>query len=648
MTAKQHIFLSLVTPVLVGVFFLWPSVVSAKTWSIENWDTDITVNEDGTFLVQEERTFHFQDDFSWIEVVVEKDRITDITDFQVIDPTGRPLSDGELTITNTDQAVTARIDFSAHNERKTWVFSYRVVGGIGFFEKYDELYWDVLPADHPVDVGRFMATVHLPRPAEFLDRFDQVMYVGGDGSTDKSDQIEIVDNQTIVFRGEAIPANIGLTLVASWAKGIVDDPGTLLIKARNRDREISGATIWVNGNTSGVKTPHAFQITDPAADQQVIMVKLEKFGYQSATRQLTLVRGRTETFIFELTAAWWLGPLRTAGAIAMVLAWLSPFAVFMKLFRNWKKFGQDPKFRKTIVPEYEPPSGLAPSEMGTLMDERVDVHDVTCAIVHLAVLGHLVIREAPPHGFSSKQQNFILERRESESIALPHYERGLLKLLFARGDTINMQKDFRTQVYPEMEKIRQAIYQSMVAKGYFNVSPEFVRRSYLRWPIIWLVVLLGGGFVFAIVSPWTLTVTVPLLLADIVALIFAGLMPKRTLKGVEARWLSLGFQKYLTVAERFRLGDVNPETFDRYLPYAMVLGVDKKWAARFANVYTQPPGWYQGSSLAVFSLSQLTHQLSEFSNVTSAAIAPSTSSSHSGFSGGSVGGGGGGGSVSAG
>jgi hypothetical protein len=68
-----------------------------------------------------------------------------------------------------------------------------------------------------------------------------------------------------------------------------------------------------------------------------------------------------------------------------------------------------------------------------------------------------------------------------------------------------------------------------------------------------------------------------------------------------------GFKHYLSVTERERLDRLTPpkdtpELFERYLPYAIALGVENRWAKRFAGVLAaaaaqgqQGFAWYSGS-----------------------------------------------------
>lgn len=113
---------------------------------------------------------------------------------------------------------------------------------------------------------------------------------------------------------------------------------------------------------------------------------------------------------------------------------------------------------------------------------------------------------------------------------------------------------------------------------------------------------------------------------------------------------------YLSVAEKDSLdaltpGGRTPELFERYLPYALALGVEQAWAQKFADVLSRAaaggepyrPGWYSGRS---WSSADPTGFASSLGGSLSGAISSSSSppgSSSGGGGGGSSGGGGGGG-----
>jgi uncharacterized membrane protein len=117
-----------------------------------------------------------------------------------------------------------------------------------------------------------------------------------------------------------------------------------------------------------------------------------------------------------------------------------------------------------------------------------------------------------------------------------------------------------------------------------------------------------------------------------------------------------GFRQYLGVAEEDRLNALNPpdktpELFERFLPYAIALDVENRWAKRFASVLAAAGAgaavgtWYAGSynptSDPVGFANHLGGALS--STIASAASPPGSSGGGGGSDGGGSSGGGGGG-----
>ena len=93
-----------------------------------------------------------------------------------------------------------------------------------------------------------------------------------------------------------------------------------------------------------------------------------------------------------------------------------------------------------------------------------------------------------------------------------------------------------------------------------------------------------------------------------------------------------------------------PEQFEKLLPFAMAMNVEKKWAEAFKDIYKEPPDWYRGSHPGRFHTHSLVSNLSRMSTQTGAMMTSSPRSSGGsgfggggGFSGGGFGGGGTGG-----
>ena len=71
-------------------------------------------------------------------------------------------------------------------------------------------------------------------------------------------------------------------------------------------------------------------------------------------------------------------------------------------------------------------------------------------------------------------------------------------------------------------------------------------------------------------------------------------MPRKTRKGRIAWEQITGLEEYIRRAE---VDDIQAQdrrgVFERLLPYAIIFGLSNRWAKAFAELYTQPPNWYQ-------------------------------------------------------
>jgi uncharacterized membrane protein len=162
-------------------------------------------------------------------------------------------------------------------------------------------------------------------------------------------------------------------------------------------------------------------------------------------------------------------------------------------------------------------------------------------------------------------------------------------------------------------------------------------------------------FSAAFASGWLLPLALPLIgLPLVISAFFWIAAPTREGRAVLDR--IAGFRQYLSIAEGERLDRMTPpketpELFERYLPYAIALGVENRWAERFQGVLAaaaaaegkQQFGWYSGQSDPWSNPGGFVGRVgsSLASTVSSASTAPGSSSGSGG--GGSSGGGGGGG-----
>ena len=336
-----------------------------------------------------------------------------------------------------------------------------------------------------------------------------------------------------------------------------------------------------------------------------------------------------------------------------------PLIAFLIMFYLWWTTGRDPRLRP-IAAQYEPPDKLTPGEVGTLVDNSVDMKDITASIVDLAVRGYLLIEEKSTEHmmglWSDKNYVFHLRKPAAEWTSLKPHEQELLGGLFSDGSATSVTlADLHNSFYRVIPSIKSEIFGSLVSDSYYRHRPDTVRSTYI-----------AAGFVVGFLSIWggpvvgrTLGMApLPWIIAGVITAgiicAFAWFMPARTVTGARALEGVLGFEDFLAhvEADRFNRMIKTPEMFEKFLPFAMALGVEKNWSKAFQNIYTQPPSWYRGSFGPQFYAFNFVNNLNAMSMQTGTTLASAPRSSGGsafggggggGFSGGGFGGGGGGG-----
>jgi uncharacterized membrane protein YgcG len=325
-----------------------------------------------------------------------------------------------------------------------------------------------------------------------------------------------------------------------------------------------------------------------------------------------------------------------------------PVPVFLMMFAIWYRVGCDPA-RRPVAVQYEPPDSLTPGESGALMDESADMRDVTATVVDLAVRGHLKIEERDESALLGlmKRREYVFHRLEPAGAPpLQPHEQQVIGGIFARGAEVKLS-DLENEFYQYLPRVKDRIFERLVGRGLYRSRPDRVRGYWLAGGVFLGAVLITAGITLG--SRLQLT-PVPFVVAGLVSglivLGFGRIMPARTTAGARALERLLGFEEFLARVEMDRFERVvkTPEMFERYLPYAMAFGVERKWAKAFQEIYREPPRWYVGTNAAAFNLDGFSSRLSDLSSRAQSVMTSSPrSSSGSGFSGGSSGGGSGGG-----
>lgn len=305
----------------------------------------------------------------------------------------------------------------------------------------------------------------------------------------------------------------------------------------------------------------------------------------------------------------------------------------------WIRAGQDPE-KGTIIPQFAPPDNFSPVLAHHVADMGMDTETAfSAAVTSLAVKGFLKIEEI------KKKKEYRLHLLKEDVHDLPFGERYLIRQLFLRKNKKTLlirkkyNKDFAEAMKGFAEKIKRE-YENV----YFITNEKcFTAGSLLSGAYIGAVMgleVIDNAQIFALVIAFVM-----------INFMYNQLLEAPTMRGRKKMDHLEGFKLYMKVAEKDRLNflhppEMTPELFEKFLPYAIALGVENKWAANFKKAVPKEvydsynPHWYRSGGSSSFNPSSMSSSLS---GGLGTAIGSASGSSGGGGSGGGGGGGGGGG-----
>lgn len=261
--------------------------------------------------------------------------------------------------------------------------------------------------------------------------------------------------------------------------------------------------------------------------------------------------------------------------------------------------GKDPNVG--LVAEYvtEPPD-ITPGVGGTLVDEKADLQDIIATLVDLARRGVLTMSEGQPDkklGFSTREYSFSVGPNFASEKRGAHESQLIQALGLTQANESISLGDIKNRFYTKIPGLKRALYQELQSQGLYNHNPEAVRNSYTSMG--WLIVVLGAlsaclfFFVAAGLSGLALCLPVGFVISGIAVLIIAPKMPLRTRKGAEMKMRVDAFKRYLQNIEKYENLKEATDKFDKFLPWAIALGLDKNFIAKYTAANAPVPDWYQ-------------------------------------------------------
>lgn len=612
-----------------------------RSLTIQDFHADIHVKEDGSFQVTETLSLRFSGSWNGIDREISLDHRTArgrrgrlrVEVGEVTNEKGQPLQVERSGGRNrTDLRIWVP---QARDTVQTVVIPYRVRDGIRFFEdddgapSRDELYYNVTGTDWRVPIEEVTARVRLPAGVAPLEVWG---YTGSAGSTERA--VEIAggeDGSIVIHTTRSFGPGEGLTVSVSWPGGAVSRPSAaaqvgsnlraywplglplLAMTAMGRlwfrkGRDPPGGALMVEYEPPEGLTPaEAGTLVDHRAEIHDItstLVDLAVRGYVRieelpGDRRPAFLGGRKEDWAFHMQ-----GPRRKWGALAL----------------------HERAFLEGLFPE---------EGTGASLDLREALEGLT------ASFGAWRAARREDRGFDAHTflGAWIRERREEEE---------------EQEDTEASVKlsELQNRFYTHLEGIRTKVYGALKEKGLYLRRPD---HQVQRWAGLGMILVFAAIFVGIFVAqastgmallPDPVAAGMGVGLSGIIVLVVSQGMGVRTEEGVRVRDQVRGFQAFLSRVDSdyYRRMVTSPELFERYLPWAIALQVDARWARAFEGIYQEPPEWYQGATPgSTFRPTAFAARMSSLSTQAGRSFSSSPGSSGSGGGGSSGGGSGGGG-----
>jgi uncharacterized membrane protein YgcG len=586
---------------LVLVLLFGEPASAAPAESIPDYDVRIQVQADGLVHVRETITYDFggQSRHGIFRTIPVRTRYDDTRDrVYPVDSVTVTMDGGPVAVKGSSQGGSDvfRIGDPDHTitGRHTYTIEYTMAGAVTAFPDHQELYWNAIGTEWTVPIDTATATVTGPAPVQRIE-----CYTGPGGSRSRCAD-STMDAAAATFHQTHLGNGSGLTVVLAFPVGSVAHPGPLLTERRT----------WAS----------AFQAT-PATVGGAVGLAL--IGVAAALAIGWRV-GRDRYYLGQLPG---LVPVRGEPVVE----------------QRKPIIGAPP-----VSVEFVPPENIRPGQVGTLIDERADVVDVTATIVDFAVRRHLKIRELRPPGRKTARDWELTKLTDGDPKFL-RYERTLFRALFDDGDSVRLS-ELKRDFAPNLAKVRSQLYADMVRQGWYRQSPARTRNVARTVAVLILLGSLGITAVLGLTTHAALVGT-GLVAGALALLAVSGRFPARTGKGSAALARTQGFRLYVATAEAEQIRfQEREQIFSEYLPYAIAFGLAERWAGIFAKLGgfgpdgASDPYWYTGTG--AWNAMYFNDSMTGFNAAAAGAMASGsglTSGSSSGFSGGGFSGGGAGG-----
>ena len=626
------------------ILIIQPFSFSYQPEKILSYDSKITVNKDASMIVTETITVHSEG--LQIKRGIYRDFPTQYKDkygndynvkFEIL----KILRDGRKDDYHTQsQSNGVRIYIGNKNRYLTpgdytYTIKYKTSRQIGFFDKFDELYWNVTGNGWGFHIDKATATVILPEGISSSD-LKYIAYTGKQGSRSAGYIARVINNHTVWFETTSgLRPREGLTIVVEWPKGFVTEPTTEQ-KLKYFIEDNLSLLILLIGIVMLFGYYFIVWLKVGVDPQKGVIIPLYEPPFNlspAATRFINKMKFDKKAF-----------------SCAVVNLCVKGFAQLKEDGKDYSLIKMDDKAKSKLSKDELKLVGKLrfAKDNGREIFEIKQKNHTTISAAVKAVKKSLKNSFEKVYFFTNKKY-FIVGIVLSLLILSAVITTGKGEFAFIMLWNSFWAIGVIALVYTLFNRWRTAL--AGKSKGAAIASALFIT--------IFAIPFVIGQFVglYFLSQMGSFLIVLGLVIVVIINVVFHHLLKAPTKLGREVMDKIEGFKLYLSVAEKDRLNSIKepektPELFEKFLPYAIALDVENEWGEKFADVLKAigdeyKPAWYSGTGWSTLGAVGLASSVgsSLATTIASSSVAPGSSSGGGGggFSGGGGGGGGGGG-----
>lgn len=505
---------------------------------------------------------------------------------------------------------------------------YKTRNQIGFYDNYDEIYWNVTGNEWDFPIQQVSCQVFLPKGAKIIQK---ACYTGVQGAKEYKCRLGDENDEYLNFNAENLNKFEGLTVAVGFTKGFVQPPPPPTWWEIWRIRVISLFALIVmfvyyfyswGKYGKDPESPVVYPMYSPPESltlSEIGMVERENYSsrFMTATMLQWAVRGfiqikdETKSYLFNIIKSPKFVLTKLKEPDKSFSAHESK--LFSKLFGSKEELVIDGEYNETIYTA----SSKFEEDTKSLYNESLG---------------------------KGKNYKYVV----------------IASLIFVAAAILMVVFDKESSFIFIMAPFFVMVFMVPFFIAIFGKLTDWLNVRLFNKIVIWLI-LVPSTLLVTFIWEFSMNMNDKVLLCFLIIgmaslFVYAQLIKRPSEEKLKLQAEIDGFKMYLKMAENERVKllnppDETPELFEKYLPFAVLFKVEEVWGERFKDLLSKDPqqpgysaGWYSGSNFSQFTNSVASSGFrSAMDNSSGKSSSYSSGSGGGGFSGGGGGGGGGGG-----